>query len=73
MKSHLSGSGAPSDANEVILWSLSIGHIAGRCQSGCKPLCFCSSAGIQILGIEAAQVRLCSMAELRMRSDVPGE
>lgn len=31
---------------------MSIGHIQGKCQSGCNPLCFCSSGGIQGLEIE---------------------
>lgn len=43
--------------------AMSIGHIPGKCQSGCKPLCFRSTGGIQGLGIEAAQVRL------RLRGD----
>lgn len=50
--------------------AMSIGHIPGRCQPGCKPLCFRATGGIQSLGIEAAQVRLCNQAELRMRGDV---
>lgn len=46
---------------------MSIGHIPGKCQSGCKPLCFRSTGDVQSLGIEAAQVKLCNQAELRMR------
>lgn len=49
--------------------AMSIGHIPGRCQPECKPLCFCSSGGIRSLEIEAAQVRLCNVAEMRMRGD----
>lgn len=50
--------------------AVSTGHIPGKCQNGCKPLCIHATGSIPSLGIEAAQVRLYNQAELKMGGNV---